>query len=447
MSKLTYQGLKALKVGSWASDHGPRGGGALAARKLQSGSVLFYFRYTNSEGSREAIPLGEWDGTGGALSLTDARDLFNKHSARYRAGARDLRDVLDAEGREAKRQRDAKAQAAEAAKVRQKATLGVLLMAYVAQLRKAGKASAKAVERSFTRNVQKAWPKLWDVPAADVTLDDLVSVVAQLANANKLREADKLRSYFRSAYSSAVQARQDARASEELRALSMTANPARDLMPIKGASQARKRALSLSEIRAYWRRIVAMPGVDGALLRFHLLTGGQRIEQLGRLTIADYDKDSHAVCLHDRKGRRVEAREHVIPLTAAATDALESMGGGTLGEYLYTVTGGASGAVYATVQTRLRNVVTAMAGASELEKGEFTVGDLRRSVETQLAAKGVSQEVRAQLQSHGLSGVQARHYDRHDYMSEKLEALEVLYRVLTEEGGDGRVLRFRSKAK
>jgi integrase len=222
-------------------------------------------------------------------------------------------------------------------------------------------------------------------------------------------------------------------------------NPARDLMAIKGASQARKRALSVAELQAYWRRIDALPGVDGALLRFHLLTGGQRVEQLARLKLSDYDKDAQAVCLYDGKGRRVEAREHVVPLIPTAIAALETLNGGALGDYVYTATGGMSGAVYATLQSRLRHVVEAMAEAKELEKGEFTVGDLRRSVETQLAAKGISQDVRAQLQSHGLSGVQARHYDRHDYMDEKREALETLYDILTKVAEKGRVVRFRPK--
>ena len=44
---------------------------------------------------------------------------------------------------------------------------------------------------------------------------------------------------------------------------------------------------------------------------------------------------------------------------------------------------------------------------------------IRSGVETLLAANGVSQEVRGHLQSHGLTGVQARHYDGHDYMPEK----------------------------
>jgi hypothetical protein len=38
--------------------------------------------------------------------------------------------------------------------------------------------------------------------------------------------------------------------------------------------------------------------------------------------------------------------------------------------------------------------------------------------------------LRAQLQSHGLGGVQDAHYDRHDYMLEKRRALEAWERRL-----------------
>mgnify|MGYP003536414040 CR=1 FL=1 len=34
------------------------------------------------------------------------------------------------------------------------------------------------------------------------------------------------------------------------------------------------------------------------------------------------------------------------------------------------------------------------------------------------------------MQSHGLTGLQARHYDGHDYMAEKQRALEVLHASL-----------------
>jgi hypothetical protein len=271
---------------------------------------------------------------------------------------------------------------------------------------------------------------LWLTPAGQITADDLLAVVAKPADAGKLREAAKLRAYLRAAYAAAIRARQDARALPALRELRVTANPARDLVTIEGASQARQRALSVAELRAYWRRLQELPDPGGALLRFHLITGGQRIEQLARLTVRDLDSDLQVVRLRDTKGRRRQARPHDVPLIDPAIAALRALQGGALGTFLFTVTSGEAGAVYATVQHRLRSVVDAMVGAGELEKGPFTVGDLRRTVETRLAAEGVGADVRAQLQSHGLSGVQARHYDRHDYLKEKRDALETLYRLL-----------------
>ena len=56
----------------------------------------------------------------------------------------------------------------------------------------------------------------------------------------------------------------------------------------------------------------------------------------------------------------------------------------------------------------------------------FQLKRIRSGVETLLAANGISREVRGHLQSHGLTGVQAWHYDGHDYMPEKRRALEAL---------------------
>ena len=61
----------------------------------------------------------------------------------------------------------------------------------------------------------------------------------------------------------------------------------------------------------------------------------------------------------------------------------------------------------------------------------FSPADLRHTVETHLAAVKIWPEVRAHLQSHGLSGVQTRHYDRHTYLDEKRDALRRLFRLLS----------------
>lgn len=452
LAALTTRALDGLAAGKWASDKGGRGSGTLVAYRSGRGRdsrVLFYFRYTMSNGQRDPLPLGEWEGTGGHLSLKAARARANELSARYRNGARDLRAVLEAEEREARRAREDAERAARDARERQQATLGALLEAYVDGLAAKGKASAKGVAASIRRHVTEPWPTLWETPADTLSTDDLLPILSRLTDDGKLREAAKVRSYLQAAYNAGIKARTTASATAAMRALRIGTNPARDLGTIEGASNVRDRALSLSELRAYWRRIEAAPDHEAACLRFHLLTGGQRIEQLARLTLADFDPDQATVTLRDGKGRRTTPRAHVVPLIPQAVDAMHAMlplapdgirGNADderryrAGDYLFTATAGETGMVSSTAYLRCRAVMEDMEEAGELPGGAFSITDIRRTVETRLADLGVHSDVRAQLQSHGLGGVQSRHYDRHDYLKEKRAALEALFQALSVNG-------------
>jgi integrase len=70
-----------------------------------------------------------------------------------------------------------------------------------------------------------------------------------------------------------------------------------------------------------------------------------------------------------------------------------------------------------TVSNRAAEVCAGIGGEA------FNVRDIRRTVETMLAGLGISKDTRAQLLSHGISGVQAAHYDQHTYTDEKRAAL------------------------
>jgi hypothetical protein len=61
---------------------------------------------------------------------------------------------------------------------------------------------------------------------------------------------------------------------------------------------------------------------------------------------------------------------------------------------------------------------------------DFEAKRLRSGVETLLASAGVSDESRGRLQSHGISGVQDRHFNAYDYMPQKREALNTLLQLL-----------------
>lgn len=443
---MTVKEIETLPPGAWLTETGARNEGALRAKGSASGSASFYYRYRDSALRYDDLPIGSFDVRGKrGLTLEQARAKVRVLRNRYLNGDRDLRSALDAEQREAERQRAQAVKAAEAAATRQSATLGTLLTGYVERLRSDGRPSARSVEGAIHRHVRDAWPVLWNTAADDVTSDDLLAVVARVANDGKRREAGKLQSYIGSAYKSGLRARMDALALPALREMKITANPARDLIPIEGgAAGARDRALSVAELRAYWQRIEAMPCADGALLRFHLLTGGQRAEQLARMTTADLDEPAQVIRLRDPKGRRKVPRIHLIPLIEAAGAALRALCGDA-GPYLFTVNKGLTGAAYACLQNRVRAVAEAMMDAGELDNGLFTPGDLRRTVETRLAADGVLVHVRAQLQSHGLGGVQSKHYDRHDYLPEKRAALEALHRICT--GARAAVVPMRRKSR
>jgi hypothetical protein len=442
---LTDRGIAALKPGEWAFDPAPRGAGQLQVRKLAGGDLTFYFRYTGPGEKRDRLVIG----TG--FTLAAARQEASKLSRRYQAGDRDLRAVLDAERREAQRMADAAAAAVASSAAN---TLGALINGYIAMLEARGASSARLVNGALIRHVKTAWPILWETPAADVTTRDLLAVVARVVDLGKLREAAKLRSYLRAAYAASIRAQQSANGFAALRVLDIAHNPAADLVTIEGASTPGDRALSVTELRAYWRRIVELPGAPGAALRFHLLTGGQRVVQLARATSTDLDIDTSTVRLMDRKGRRKVPRMHDVPLIGAAVDALaimHNMPGETdldkiragAGEYLLSLTMGVTPISYESLRDWVVIVRAAMVEAGELPGGPFTVGDLRRTVETRLAGAKISQADRGQLQSHGLGGVQSRHYDRYEYLSEKRAALEALHHLVA--GTTAKVTPIRRK--
>jgi hypothetical protein len=62
---------------------------------------------------------------------------------------------------------------------------------------------------------------------------------------------------------------------------------------------------------------------------------------------------------------------------------------------------------------------------------DFQAKRVRSGVETLLAGARISSEIRGRLQSHGISGVQTRHYDGHDYLAEKRHALVTLHKLIT----------------
>lgn len=312
----------------------------------------------------------------------------------------------------------------------EKTTFGDLLNAYVELLESQKKKSARAVGNQIQKDIQKAFPQLWKKRAADITLDDCVRIIGRLIDQGSPRQADKLRSYIKTAFSTAINSRGNANVPPSMRALNIQSNPASELVKVEGSSNAKTRALTLSEFCCYWKRVNALPEPERSIMRLHVLTGGQRQEQLSRVTLNDVDINSHSMTILDFKGRRAAARVHVVPLLPECVEAIRNLTGS--GSYVLSCDGGISPVHNDYLNDVVRKIRAEMDDAGELEQGSFTAGTIRATVETRLAAKPyrINSDVLAQLQSHGLGGVQSRHYQHHGFFDEKLEALEMLHRMV-----------------
>lgn len=405
----------------------PRGFGI---RVTKGGAVAWVLNYY-AGGSERRATVGRYP----ALSPT---------AARTRAAA--MRTAVDA-GRdplgERRAARRAVSAARESAKQKAEYSLAALMKAYVQFQKDNGRHDWRKVESAIARHITGPHPKLASRPAEDVTEDAIMPVFDALTSKGKFTEARKLRAALRAAYTAAKKARKAA-GMHQFSGFEIQSNPLEDFeleRPKESAEKAakeaeeRKWALSEMQLAAYWRRISAPDCERGALLRFHLLTGGQRSEQLARLKASDFDADEKAVTLYDTKGRRAKVHLHVVPLIPEALAALEAMRGSE-GPYLFTLSDGEKPVSGHTVWESVVAISDAMAKAREVERG-FTPATIRKTVETRLAAKGVSDEVLARLLSHGLGGVQAKHYNAHHYNDEKRDALRKLRRLCDGKTGVG----------
>lgn len=171
----------------------------------------------------------------------------------------------------------------------------------------------------------------------------------------------------------------------------------------------------------YWNCIKVLPGFEGAVLRLHLLTGGLRIKQLVRLKTNFIRNDE--ITLFDIKGRPGgEPRPYVTPLPSLAKQALEASN--PSGLYALSTTGGNTHLAATTLSRWACNAV-----GSHIPN--FNAKRIRSGVETLLAKHNFDESIQGRLQSHGISGVQNRHYDGHDYIELKKAMLEILENVLT----------------
>lgn len=435
--------LKYAPAGTYVTIEQLPHGGSLQARLLSTQAVQLYWRYS-LEGRTYREPIGVHDPSSPPKKMEPTPRGFSLAAARERCRELAMRHEQhrdDGGLREAKRsereriaqvreeRRRAEEAAAAAAAERARHSLSALLDDYVQLQRSKGRISAREAEGIFNLHVVAAWPSIAQAPASELTQEQVVDMLRRLVEHGKGRTSNKLRTYLRAAYQCAIDVRVSASIPVAFKAYDVQSNPVAHTRRDRQFDSADKRPLTADELRAYWRLIEKLPGMRGQCLRLHLLAGGQRIEQLVRLRWVDVREGS--ITLYDAKGRPGQGpRAHTVPLTSGAARDLKAFE--RAGEYVFSTTKGVK-----PISGTTLSGWAAQAVGDAIEG--FQLKRVRSGVETLLAANRISREIRGHVQSHGLTGVQARHYDGHDYMAEKREALDLLARELA-----GRPVRARA---
>lgn len=318
-------------------------------------------------------------------------------------------------------EKEALAAAQKKAEDRQKYTLKALCKTYVDYLKGRGKKkSAAAAFSAFKCHVLEF--DAASLPAMEVTADQITEIVRRVKEQGKERAAGVLRSYLHAAYNAAKKVRYDVELPSSFIPFEIKSNPVELVTPIH--VKAGNRHLSNKELKAYIEHLD--DDLTDLALKLALYAGGQRMAQLLRVKISDYDQDAKTLRLLDGKGKRKEPRVHLVPLGPVAAniaDKLLKNAEKAKSVFLFASRGSVMNA--STPGKRVAEISDGMKGES------FDLLDIRRTVETMLVGLGVSKDVRAQLLSHGITGVQSKHYDRYAYIEEKRATLQEWERHLS----------------
>lgn len=437
-AKLTEALIKALPLPAahhaLHQDSETRG---LAVRITRTGARSFLFCYS-FDGQERRMSLGPWAppvsnklGTPATRKPGGSLDWARQEVARLRLQVQSGSDPME-QKQSARAEREVARQ--HAAKEIDVATLAAR---YLTEWAKPRKRSWQEDERRLAAFVVPAWGyrKVKDITRADV--DALVSPVAtgDEAKGEKARPAEAghrlalVRKMFSFALDKGV----------------VDVHPCLRMKSPGGKPAPRTRALTTArELRMLWR--VTEPGsvwtrepakkrnsvkvrgkrftqAEADALRLVLLTGA-RASEVAELPWSELDLDAAIWVLPAARSKN--KRPHLVPLLPHAVTMLLRRREEVAGDYVFPSTRKAH-MVDENLSRPLKAVCRRLARAG---LSPFTTHDLRRTVETGMAAAKVPKEYRDRVLNHVDASVGGMHYNMHDYDDEKRTALEAWARRL-----------------
>lgn len=179
----------------------------------------------------------------------------------------------------------------------------------------------------------------------------------------------------------------------------------------------RDRVLTDDELRAYWKAADAMPYPLGPFFKMLLLTGQRKSE----VSDAEWDEFDFRNSMWTVPAERFKmGQSHIVPLSPALLELLNSLPRGNEGGCVFSTTNGVKpingfSRAKKSLDTAMREHLTKFT--------PFVLHDVRRTVRTRLSGLRVRTEVAELVIGHSKKGI-VRVYDQHKYEDEMREALD-----------------------
>lgn len=353
----------------------------LTIRPMPTRTIADWYAVQWRDGKRTQAKIGSYP----SITLASARERFSRDYANPIAGRMSIK--LSAAARPG--------------------TVGDLFDAYVASLEAAGKMSAGDVRKTLDKAAAIIGLTR---PARDVTPQEITAILAPIYSRGSRSMADHARGYLRAAFSWGLKADNDYRQPGKQRRFMLERNPAADI-PTE-PKKVGERWLSADEFRQLYKHLAA-PGITVtrtyATAICVLMLTGQRVGEITNLRTDQWNSAERILTWTKTKN----GRPHSIPVSQLAADLLDGLtpaNGWLFPAATDTTRPVAESALYSTlwrIRVRLEDMKP------------FALRDLRRTWKTLAGEAGLTKFDRDLLQNHARQDVSARHYDRHEYLSEK----------------------------
>ncbi len=194
----------------------------------------------------------------------------------------------------------------------------------------------------------------------------------------------------------------------------------------------RERVLNPDEIAAVWRAWDTLGYPFGALGKL-LLATAQRLNEVAQMRWIEIDRDNALWVIP--ASRTKSDRESEVPLSSLALEVLDAVPRFTDDTFVFTNTSGRRPvAGFSRMKARTDNLIIEAAREQAEEAGKnpesvepiphWRTHDLRRTARTGLAELGIPQIVAERVLNHAERNAIVKTYDRHEYATEKRDALE-----------------------